>query len=317
MGRRTFAAQVMWIGIWACAMRSSAQAPEGLRVERGPGAETCPDAPELNARIETIRGQPSATGRTYSVAFRHEGHNYFAELRADADGSSRRSLATRADDCKPLAQATAVTLALLYDTAPPSPSPERRPEPVLRPPPPPTAASIARPAPIRCELGAAIGAGVSAGVIRPWAPVLLGELGVRYKALHLGLGVAWLPQQRLALSSGSSELSLIAGDARACYAIVRRPWLRLEGCSGVLLGSLSAAASGYTSVSPRSSHTYAALPLELTLGQGVAHASWEVSAALLLPYRRNQFEIEGLGRVYDAPAISALLTLRAAGWLEL
>ena len=112
-------------------------------------------------------------------------------------------------------------------------------------------------------------------------------------------------------------MSLISASARVCYALLRGPWLQVEGCSGVLLGSLTAAASGYTSAVPASSHLYAALPLELSVGQGVTHASWELSAMLVLPYRRDQFEIQGLGRVYDTPAVSAWLSVRVGGWLEL
>jgi hypothetical protein len=313
MRRRTFAAQVIWIGISACAMRANAQAAAALHVERTPGAESCPDSAELGARVEAIRGQPSTAMPGYSVRFARDGRVYSAQLRAET--SSLRSLESKADDCQALAQATAVTLALLYDAMPSPPAPEPA-APVA--PPPLAAPALERPArPNQLGLGLGVGAGIAAGVLSPWSPAFQAEIGLRSERLRFGLGATWLPEQHLDLSPGTSQLALIAADARACYALVRGSWLRLEGCSGVLIGSLSAAASGYTEAAPRSHHSYAALPLELTLGQGIAYASWEISARLLIPYRRNQFEIEGLGSVYDAPVVSALLSLRGAGWFEL
>jgi hypothetical protein len=317
---------MVWIGISACAMRASAHDPEALRVERGPGAETCPDAAELGARVEAIRGQASAAGRTYSVAFAREGHVFSAQLRSDADSSSLRSLESRADDCRALAQASAVTLALLFD-ADVSPREPTAPEPAPAPPPAiPASATMPEPQPSAAEasterqplqLGIAVGAGLAAAVLRPWAPAVLAELGLRGGALRFGLGGVWIPEQQLELAPGASKLSLIAASARGCYTPFRRRWLRIEACSGLLLGSLAAAATGYTRDAASNHHVFAALPIELTLGQGLTHASWELSATLLIPYRRNQFEIDGLGDVYETPAVSALLSLRATGWFSL
>ncbi|HKP61750.1 MAG TPA: hypothetical protein VJV78_33700 [Polyangiales bacterium] len=313
MRRRRFAEQVIWIGICACAMQVSAQAGEPLRVERAPGAENCPDTAELAARVEAIRGQAAAPSGDYSVEFAHEGGAYSAQVRADRSGT--RSLESAAADCSALAQATAVTLALLFDADAARPAEPVASEPVASQPvaPPPPAAEPVRAAGV--QLGAALGGGVAAGVVRPWAAGLLGELGLRIDAWRFGAGVVWLPAGQVELAPGVTELALIAGSVRACYAVVRRPWLRVESCSGVVLGSVSAVASGYTSELPQTHQLYAALPLELTVGQSTQRVGWELSACLLVPYRRNQFEIEGLGLVYDTPAAAWLLSMRVNGWL--
>jgi hypothetical protein len=319
MRRRRFVTQVMWIGVWTAASSARAQAAEPLRVERELGSETCPDAAELAARVLAIRGQAPAAESSYFVQFARVGRVYSAVLRSGTDGSSLRNLESPAPDCAALARATAVTLALLFDAdaaraqtpaaavdAPP-PAPE---------PPPPAAVRPESPRPPRPRLGLSIGAGLAQGVLRPWAPALLGEIAFVQNDLRFGLGAWWIPAQDSKLGPGTIELGLVAASARVCYAMFRRPWLQVEGCSGFALGSISAAATEFTRAQDKH-RLFAALPLELAFGQASEHASWQLSAALLLPFRRNQFSIDGLGRLYDTPALAALLALRVAGWIAL
>jgi hypothetical protein len=323
MRRRRFVAQVMWIGVWTAASvaHAQAQAVEPLRVERELGSETCPDAAELAARVQAIRGQAPAAESSYFVQFARLGRVYSAVLRSGTDGSSLRNLESPAADCAALAQATAVTLALLFDAdaarvqtapVPAAPLPAAPPEP-----PPPAAATPEPPPPPRSKLGVSIGAGLAEGVLRPWAPALLGEVAFVHADLRLGLGAWWIPLQDSKLGPGTIALGLVAASTRVCYAAFRRPWLQVEGCSGFALGSISAAASGFMDRAQDKHRLFAALPLELAFGQASPHASWQLSAALLLPFRRNQFSIDGLGRVYDTPALAALLSLRVAGWIAL
>jgi hypothetical protein len=319
--RRRRLTQWFWIGACVAASAVRAQAAEPVRVERELGAETCPDATELAARVEAIRGQAPAADSSYFVQFARVGRVYSAVLRSGTDGSSLRSLESPAEDCAALAQATAVTLALLFDAdtarvqAPPAPA---EPPPPIAPEPPPSAARPPDlPTPRRPQLGLSIGTGAAEGVLRPWAPALLGEIAFVRDDLRFGLGAWWTPAQASKLGTGRVELGLIAATARGCYAALRRPWLQIEGCSGFALGAVSAAASGFTRQATDKHRLFAALPLELAFGQVSEHASWQLSAALLVPFRRNKFSIEGLGPVYDTPAVAALLALRVAGWIEL
>jgi hypothetical protein len=316
-------AQVTWISVWAAASPATAQPTEPLRVERGPGAETCPSAPELAARVEAIRGQPSAAASNYSVEFMHDGHAYAAVLRSGENGSSLRSLQSSAAECAALAQATAVTLALLFDAdaaraeaaevpGPPAAGPRDEDSP-------PSAAAAAEvpPPKPRPQLGLALGASLVEGLLRPWAPAFLGELNFSVDRLRFGLGAFWLPTQHSKLDPGTVELGLLAANARVCYAMHRNSGWQVDGCSGFTLGSISAAASGYTRHQPDTARFFAALPLEIAVGRSTRHVGWQLSGVLLIPFRRNQFEIDGIGRVYDSPALAALLVVRAAGWIEL
>jgi hypothetical protein len=319
MGRHRFAAQLVWIAVVAVPA-ARAQAAESLRVERQLGAETCPDAAELAARVEAIRGQAPAAESTYFVQFAREGRVYSALLRSGTDGSSLRNLESPAADCAALARATAVTLALLFDAdaarAQPAPVPADVP-PTAAPEPPPVAATSDPARSSGPRLGLAIGAGLAEGVLRPWSPALLGEVAFVRGDLRFGLGAWWIPVQDSKLGPGTIELGLVAASARICYAAFRRRWLLVEGCSGFALGSVSAAASGFAERAQAKHRQFAALPLELAFGQGIEHASWQLSAALLLPFRRNQFSIDGLGTAYDTPAVAVLLALRVAGWIAL
>jgi hypothetical protein len=301
-------------------MPEASLALEPLRVSRTSGAESCPDAVELGERVEAIRGQPAAAGAAYEVRFDYDGQVFSAELRASV-GPSVRTLESPAADCEALARATAVTLALLFDATPAPAASEPATEE-----PPPMAAATASPTvaaafvtPQRSEparLGLGIGAGVGSGILRPWSEVMSAELGLRVSALRFGVGVQWIPKQRLTLGPGSIELELIAVHTRACWAAFRTPWLQVESCAGVALGSIAARPNGFPGAESRV-RTFAGLPLELAVGQAADHVSWELSAALLFVFRRTQFEIEGAGTAYDAPWLAAMFSLRAAGWLEL
>jgi hypothetical protein len=321
--RSVVSARLTWLGVWAFASGASAQGHEPLQVERQAGAESCPDAVALAGRVSAIRGQSPAGDSRYFVQFAHAGRSFSALLRSAADGSSVRSLESTAADCGPLAQAAAVTLALLFDAeaAAEEPAPEPAevvPEPASEPPQqepsPPSAAGAPRPR--RMQLGVAIGAGMAQGVLRRWAPTLLGEVAVAIDRLRFGLGAWWIPAHDSKLAPGVIELGLIAGSARVCYLAFSRSWLQVEGCSGFGVGSISAAASGFAD-SQTKHRLFAALPLELTLGQASDHASWQLSAALLIPFTRHQFGIDGLGLVYDTPALAAMLAVRVGGWISL
>ena len=111
-----------------------AQGTEGLQVERAPGAETCPDAVSLSQRIAAIRGRPLTFSRlSYEVYFTRTGETFSATIVSGLSGESRRVLEGRGT-CAALAQATAVTLALLFDSdAESAAKPEVEPAPALAP----------------------------------------------------------------------------------------------------------------------------------------------------------------------------------------
>jgi hypothetical protein len=159
----------------------------------------------------------------------------------------------------------------------------------------------------------ALGPAASFGVIGPFAPALSGELGLRTARWRAGLGAQWLLPQRRALAPGSVRETLVTAAVRGCYAAWRGPAdLRLELCSGLWLGSLSARADGFTR-DASASELWLAWPIELTLAQSTGPIGWELIATAILPVRRRDFAIEGAGSAYRSAPIAALLCLRAVG----
>jgi hypothetical protein len=301
--------------------RAGAQASPRLEVERGAGAEECPDAATLEAQVERIGDRRAReTETTYRVSFQRDDNTFSATIRTEPDGSSERILRAREPTCAALAQATAVTLALLLDAdvlAAEQPLPS----------PPPAAALPNTPpvsqkdgmshqpdsrAPDRNAMLALGGAGVI-GVLDPVAPALTAQVGLQLSRWRLSVGALWIPPQSIALPPGSLREGLLSADARVCVALWRgTAALRLELCSGALLGQLSVQARGYSRNDHRS-ESWFALPLELTLAQLTTPLGWELSASALVPLRRHDFSVDGVGIAYRSPPVGAVLSLRALG----
>src|SRR3954463_6856417 len=104
-------------------------------VLRAPGAEDCPDAPALRARIQQSTGTPLAPRAAndpplgVEVSFTREGARYRAALRTSGPKAGERLLEDEGTTCAALAEAVAVTLVVLLDRPSrrdtPAPSPPR------------------------------------------------------------------------------------------------------------------------------------------------------------------------------------------------
>jgi len=91
------------------------QAP--LVVERGAGAEQCPDADGLSARVEQIRGHAEhELANRYRVLFTRRDDVFTAVISTGPNGVNVRVLENSGPNCSALGNATAVTLALLFDS---------------------------------------------------------------------------------------------------------------------------------------------------------------------------------------------------------
>ena len=296
--------------------RALAQRTEPLHVERALGAEECPDEADLDQRVAAIRGRARLEGNaSYEVEFSRSGDTFSATISSGRSGESQRVLEGRGT-CASLAQATAVTLALLFDsdadhTAAPRalpPAPPPKPEPSLAPP------SALDPSAPRPSLDGTLSLGVAglAFVLTPLSPAFTGELGLHVGGFRAGLGVLWNPPQSLALESGQTKVSLLSGTVRACVALARARRIELDICSGLFAGAVSAKADG-AGISDNAARTrsYLALPFELSLAQLSAPFGWEVSATALAALAHHDFEVEGLPVPYRAPRVGAMVTLRA------
>ncbi|WP_437279571.1 hypothetical protein WME90_03155 [Sorangium sp. So ce375] len=311
---------------------------------RGAGAESCPDAARLIERVEQLRGRPeTGASGAYLVEFTRGPDGFHASIRS---GSSARELHDRSRSCAALEQATAVTLALLLDsdarepavrapeadagagspTAPegaastpaaPAPSPEAPAAPALARPEPAGAGGEPRGEAPSSERGATrltlgVGAAGLFGVVRPFAPALSAEVGIGGAQFRAAIGALWLVPQTLEHGPGELRETMLGGVVRACFAAAGTEVLRLDVCSGIHAGRLKAAASGFTR-NDAVEKTWLAVPIELSLASLAGPLGFEVGAAALVPLRRNDFSVDGVGVAYRSPPVGVLVSLRGVG----
>jgi len=285
-----------------------------LVVDRGAGAERCPDAGALGSRVEQIRGKPPTDLPTaYRVTFAKRDEGFLATLRTDGGSGSVRTLEYDGTECAALGQAVAVTLALLFDSdveqkraAPREPAPTPSTVATATKPPPP-------PSPSR-DVSLALGPIALFGVIRPIAPALAAEVGLAFRPLRGSAGVLVAWPQTTSLGPGIVRESLLSGFARACFVTWRGGALRFDACTGILVGAITAEAEGYTHNEHRT-RGWIALPLEAALAGWAAPIGWELSLAGLLPLVRSDFTVDGVGTAYASPPVGAMLSLRMIGIL--
>src|SRR5688572_3004400 len=101
--------------VWLGAPLSAA-----ILVSRAPEAHDCPDAEQLRARVERIVGHSLAgddTSRAFVMRaeFTRRGEGYEATLRMSGIREGERVLRDQGTSCEALADAVAVTTALLLD----------------------------------------------------------------------------------------------------------------------------------------------------------------------------------------------------------
>jgi hypothetical protein len=307
---RAFAGYLaLWVTI-GTPVRALAQA-DMLEVARAEGAEDCPDSAALLAKVQSIRGSSAAGWRPYTVRFSRTASLYAAAIQVAGAAGQERKLTSTEADCGALAQATAVTLALLFDAAAPPPaappSAIAAPAPTRSPPAEPTPAS-SRP----WQLSLSLGAALLLGVVRPVAPLLDAEAGLTTPRWRFGLGALWVPRQTLDLPPGSVTETLWSAAARSCYAPLLFGAVRLEICAGVWAGAVHAAAHDFTS---NEAHTrpFVALPAALSAAWLGDYVGVELNAGLLVPLTRNEFTIDGLHEAYQPAPLSAAIGLRVLG----
>lgn len=300
-----------------------AEASASLSVTREEGAESCPDTEALRAHVERLRGhQTTSEPSAYHVRFSRRGGVFRAEIRVGTSAGAR-VLRDRRATCASLEQATALTLALLFDSdlsVLPSEKTEREPEPtepraVEEP-----AKPLDRPTPEPVQpnashLALSLGGGALFGVVQPVAPTALGEIGIGVKRFRTGIGVLWMPQQTRDFGPGQLRQTLLSGVARTCLTAARLSAVRFDLCSGIYAGLLKVRAYNYTR-NDSADKTWLAVPVGVALSTTSTPVGVEVGASALFPLRRNDFSIDNLGVAFESWHVGMLLSMRAVGtWI--
>jgi hypothetical protein len=309
----------VWLSIWPTPRSARADA---LSVIREPGAEDCPDARALEALVVALRkGQTLPANAAYRVQFASAGEQRSATVsgsRADPHAATRdanpaqaervRVLKARGSSCEALAQATAVTLALLLDEqAEPAPEPARDEPRVAQREPSPSSQAKAD-----GVLSLSLGGGGLLGVTRALAPLWLAELGFSRARFRVDLGALGVPVQRLSFAPGSLREWLVAGSLRGCYLPYSAPPFSIGTCAGAFVGAIDVRTRGYTR-NARRRELWAALPIELFFAFERGPFALQLAAQALIPLRRPDFSIDGLGTAYASWPVSVALVVRVLG----
>jgi RNA polymerase sigma-70 factor (ECF subfamily) len=225
----------------ACPARAAAQTdppgPMSFAASHSPGAAACPDAASFGARVRALRPGQAPGARKVDVHFDREGDLYVATVRVAGEPPRTRVLRAPGPGCEGLADAAAVSVALLLDATP---------EPPAARPPPPAPARPSTPRPRRW--GAWLGAGggyarhVPAG---DGALLKLEALAAPAPRVVVGLGGAWAPARSIERGEGRVDVGLAFAFARGCWAPVATKGVRAAACAVPAVGSLGGRGRGY------------------------------------------------------------------------
>jgi hypothetical protein len=276
-----------------------------VTVERAPEAADCPSAGELQAAIERIVQRPvvAAHGERLvaDVQFLRgkDGNQGFEALvRLAGAKQGERRLTDTGGSCAPLAQAVAVTLALLVDLGP-----EPRPMPSVSPLDPRSRGEI--------WLFGGGGLGLTAG------PTAAGGGGAAVAWARWSLrasGGAVLPREA-ELSPGSVRVGLARGELLLCRALASGLRARLDACAGGTIGWLSGRGQGYP-VSMNAGFWWVAAEAAIRLGGVVGgRFLWGLQAGLAVPSARHTFSVENAGVAYRSSPVAGLLELQVGARL--
>jgi hypothetical protein len=292
-----------------------------LEVSRTPEASDCPDAAGLVERVHQIAEKPvmavapAAARLSFSVALSKEKAGYAAVLRAKGSRSGVRNIADIGDDCTGLADALAVTLAIILDdeasTPPPEPAPLQSfpvatpPSPSRPPIPPPPAPSL-----VPRFFRPFVGVAATQGIFDGGALGGVAGLDIQIDQLVTGIGVLWLPPQRFSRGPGSASVDLLALGFHACFQPeTRADRTHLALCAHFTEGLLHGEASGF-SLNKSASRPWTAPGLGAIVGGEVlSPIEWFARAQVFVPLKRQSFVIDNVGTLHETPYFGGLAAI--------
>jgi len=284
---------------------------------RGDGAGVCPDAAVIEAEVsERLGGNPFVRAPTQFieaiVTQRSEGFQVNIAMRgADGKLMGSRALTSSPGDCRSIATAAALTIAILIDPDALARAP--KPPPPPPPGPPPEAARSGLP-PGRVSAIAGAGWGLVPGV----APGvgLAATLDVE-APVAIGIATVFVPESRTPAPDDGFAFGLTYAEVVGCFVPIgpraQTPRLRLELCAGATFGLLHAVVfSGTTTDDPGQRWTFAAAELTRVIIPIVQGLVVEIALEATQPLPRHAFFVVGRPAGMDTVFTQPVSTL--AGW---
>jgi hypothetical protein len=309
-----------------------------VRVERSEPAFDCPAEHDLVRAALALGAAPEgkgSSGTNIVVRFERDVTAYRAVVSATGQKTGERELRTNDADCRRLADAVAVVVAVLLDIVPPDaegsfePAAPAAPKPTPAPlaPPPKTPS----PAPTR---EAPPSAPVSPGAAkRAWkvslraegaltfgllgaavSPTLGGAAAVARGRFEAALGGFWVVPREVPfdpLLGTSVRLTLALGNADGCYRFASGPTRAWETwiCGRFLAGVLGGDGRGFDHHFPHHEPWFGlgpAFALRLPLSRAF---SFRVGANATVTLGNHTFRVENYGTAFDSPPLSAGVSL--------
>jgi hypothetical protein len=271
-----------------------------ISVGRAPGAEDCPDAERLTARVDRIAEASAHTSSdaartTVHVDFSRSGDSYQATLHLTGAREGERALRDEGPTCDALADAVAVTTALLFDAS------ETRPKVDVEAH---DESKRARAPTFTWWISGHFGAG--AGLVG--GPTWLTGAAIEASALGIGsleLGGTW---------TGSRTNDLGAGAVRArlgylelgVFRSLTGETIRVGPCFLFAGGELRGAGEGYPITSSAALMWWAVgagVRGEVGLGAGLR---LRLRALALVPTRKESFSVGYVGKPYESSPAGGL-----------
>jgi hypothetical protein len=296
---------------WGPASADGAHPGVHLSWVRGDGAGSCPDAAAIEAEVtERLGGDPFARTPTQFieaiVTQKPAGFEVAIAMRA-SDGKlmGNRALTSSPGDCRSIATAAALTIAILIDPDALARAPAPKPPPLA----PPVATGPRLPAGRITAIGSA-GWGLVPGVA-PGAG-LAATIDVA-QPIAIGLATVFYPESHTAAPDDNFAFGLTYAELVGCYApLPPTATPRLEICAGATAGVLHAVVFAGTPTAPGQRWTFAAAQLTrviIPIYQGLIA---EIGLEVTKPLPRRAFFVEGRPAGMDTVFTQPVVTL--AGW---
>jgi hypothetical protein len=269
-----------------------------IAVSRGPGAEDCPTAEELTARVERIVGRAlksdDGAGRLAVRAhFSRTSAAYEATLQTSGTREGERVLRDEGATCAALADAVAVTTALWLDAAAREPADVREQSEKSGP------SWLER---LRPFARAGAGGGLTGG------PSFVAGGGIEAKLdslTSIAFGGGLVAPQTHPLGAGSVDVHLWYLELGAFRSLTGDS-LRLGPTLLLMAGAFSGQGAGYPSTSSAALPWLAAaggLRAEIDAGP---HVGVALRTLAVLPARKQSFSIGNVGTAYEGSAVAGI-----------